>query len=64
MACHGERGKGSGDIPLIAGIPESLFIQKLMDFRHDKVDSTVMGRIAKGYPEADLTLVARYFSRM
>ena len=60
-ACHGDRGRGSGEIPGISGLSESLFVQKMNDFRSDRSPSTVMNRIAKGYQDADFVNLARFF---
>lgn len=60
--CHGDRGRGSGEIPGISGLSESLFVQKMNDFRSDRSPSTVMNRIAKGYQDADFVNLARFFA--
>lgn len=62
--CHGNKGRSSGDIPPITGMSEQVFVKKMMDFRTDRITSTVMGRIAKGYLESDFVNLSRYFSKM
>ncbi|MGI9211974.1 MAG: c-type cytochrome [Methylococcaceae bacterium] len=62
-ACHGKYGDGSGDIPALSSLGESVFVQKMIDFRSDRTRSTVMGRIAKAYQDSDFLPLARLFSR-
>lgn len=62
-ACHGRNGVGSGEMPSISKLSESVFVQKMIDFRSDRTRSTVMGRIAKAYQDKDYHHLARLFSR-
>jgi len=62
-ACHGNRGQGSGEFPAISSLTDSVFIQKMADFKSDKTTATVMNRIAKGYQDTDFVNLARFFSR-
>lgn len=62
--CHGTNGKavaGSG-IGSLAGENKANMLQKLTDFRNGDRPSTIMQQIAKGYSEAQLTLIADYFA--
>ena len=62
--CHGTNGKavaGSGTGSL-AGENKANMLQKLTDFRNGDRPSTIMQQIAKGYSEAQLTLIANYFA--
>ena len=60
--CHGENGGGSDPIVKIAGLPKDLIIQKMKAFVNGDVPNTVMGRIAKGYTDAQIEALADYFS--
>ena len=61
--CHGTDGRQPGAIPAIAGRPAALLLEKLQQFRADKVsDATVMPRLVKGLTEEELSVVASYFA--
>ena len=61
--CHGTDGRQQSAIPAIAGRPEALLLDKLQQFRADKVaDATVMPRLIKGLTENELAVVAAYFA--
>ena len=62
--CHGTNGKavaGSG-MGSLAGENKANMLQNLTDFRNGDRPSTIMQQIAKGYSEAQLTLIADYFA--
>lgn len=62
--CHGTNGKavaGSG-MSSLAGENKANMLQKLTDFRNGDRPSTIMQQIAKGYSEAQLTLIVDYFA--
>lgn len=64
FACHGPGGDSSGDaIPSIAGLPEAYLLQVLRGYRYGGRFSTLMGRLVQGYTDAQLKLLADYFSR-
>ncbi|KPJ87280.1 MAG: sulfide dehydrogenase [Gammaproteobacteria bacterium SG8_11] len=62
--CHGTNGASVGPAsPTIAGISRDYFIQSMLDYQSGKRPSTIMQRIAKGYSEAEIELMAEYFSQ-
>lgn len=61
--CHGIDGKGRGDIPPIAGLPESSLAQALREFKSGRRPSTVMQRIAGAYSDSEIDELATHFSR-
>ena len=61
-ACHGTDGKSPGAIPSIHGKSAKFISQALTEFRSGVRASTVMGRHAKGYSDAEITLIADYFA--
>ncbi len=61
-ACHGLEGRGGEAIPTLAGQPASDLVAKLLDFRAQKGDATIMNRIARGYTDAEIQALAAYFS--
>lgn len=62
--CHGAAADGPGSIPAIAGQPAASIRAALEDFRSGKRASTVMGRLAKGYSDDDISLLAKYFAAL
>lgn len=60
--CHGTGGKSPGSIPTIAGKSAQFIEQSLKDFRSGKVNSTLMGRHAKGYTDEEIKLIAEFFA--
>ncbi len=61
-SCHGTGGKSAGDMPTIAGKSDKFIVNKLKSFRSGKLPSTVMGRIAKGFTDAEMAALATFFS--
>lgn len=63
FGCHGTDGLSAGPAtPIIAGINGEYFTEVMQGFQEGTVYSTVMGRIAKGYTEEEIKLLASYFS--
>ena len=60
--CHGPDGRSPGAIPAIAGKSADYIEQAMKDFRSGKRESTVMGRHARGYSDAEIKLIAGYFA--
>lgn len=62
--CHGTDGRyGQDSIPAIASKPAELLRLQLLSFKADKIpDTTVMNRLSKGFTDAELDALARYFS--
>jgi sulfide dehydrogenase cytochrome subunit len=60
--CHGTDGASRGPAtPTIASLSKEYFISSMQDLKSGARTSTVMGRIAKGYSEADIKAMADYF---
>lgn len=63
--CHGAEGKASGGaIPPLAGYPEKVMVQQLLDMKSGKRSTTVMGRHAKGYTDNEIRAIAKYLSTL
>lgn len=60
--CHGTDGASAGAMPSIKGKKKAFIKQSLLDFRDDKKKATVMNRIAKGYDDKQIDMLAEYFS--
>lgn len=61
--CHGPQGRSPGAIPGIAGHPFTVLKATLLAYKTDEIPgTTVMNRLAKGYSDAEIEAIARYFS--
>ena len=63
-SCHGTYGISPGSIPTIYGKSKEYIIETMKQLRNGESDSTVMGRIAKGYSDREIILIANYFSSL
>lgn len=62
-ACHGTDGRSVGGVPpSLAGRDRGELLQTMKDFRAGKRPATIMHQHAKGYTDAQLDLIAGYFS--
>ena len=62
--CHGTDGKSMGSIPSIHGLKADYFKKTMKDFKDGTRKGTIMGRIAKGYSEEDISLMAEHFANL
>lgn len=62
--CHGPDGMSVGTVPSLAGREAKFTEQQMQDFKSGKRPSTIMGRIAKGYNDAEIDAVAKYYSKI
>lgn len=62
--CHGVNGSSVGPAtPTIAGMSEDYFVESMEAYQSGERPSTIMGRIAKGYSEKEIKVMAKYFSK-
>jgi cytochrome subunit of sulfide dehydrogenase len=62
--CHGTHGASAGpSMPTLAGQSKALIVESMKDFKSGKRPSTVMGRLAKGYSDADYEAMGEFFSK-
>ncbi len=60
--CHGSNGISAGpSIPTIAGLSPTYLVKIMEDFKSDKVPSTIMGRISKGYTSKEIEQLGHYY---
>jgi cytochrome subunit of sulfide dehydrogenase len=64
VGCHGQAGAGKDRIPRIAGYDRELFLAQFAAFRNKQRPATIMDRVASGYTEAEIALLADYFSKL
>jgi len=60
--CHGTNGVSSGPAPTIAGLSAPYFTDVMKGYRSGDIRATIMTRIAKGYSDADLDAMAKFFA--
>jgi len=60
--CHGSDGISLGpSIPTIAGLSPTYLVKTLDKYKNDKIPSTIMGRIAKGYTHKEFEQLGQYY---
>ena len=61
--CHGTNGGSAGPVmPSLAGQSKEAIVEALKKFKSGERPSTVMGRLAKGYTEADFAVMGDFFA--
>jgi sulfide dehydrogenase cytochrome subunit len=61
--CHGTNGASAGDMmPIIGGLDKDYLQTVLLEYKSGERDSTIMGRIAKGYSETELKAIASFMA--
>jgi len=60
--CHGTNGASQGPAaPTIAGLSKDYFVETMQGFASGEIYSTIMGRIAKGYTDAEISQMADFY---
>ncbi len=62
VACHGTAGRAQAGGIALAGIKAGDFIVQMQAFKSGQRPATVMHQIAKGYGDAEIAALAKYFS--
>ena len=61
--CHGTNGASQGPAtPTIAGMSAAYFNDTMTQYKSGERKSTIMGRIAKGYTDEEIALMADWFA--
>lgn len=63
-SCHGPDGKSVGMMPKIYGKDAAYIQEQLLKYQKGEGNPTVMDRIAKGYTEEEIKLIAEYFGSL
>jgi cytochrome c553 len=62
-ACHGTNGQAQPGMTALAGVPQELIVQKMLDYKAGRMPAaTVMHQLAKGYSDEQITAIAGYFA--
>lgn len=64
LGCHGPDGRGGTGAAAIAGRDKADLVAILVAFRANERPGTIMGRIARGYTDAEIAAVAEHYSRI
>jgi sulfide dehydrogenase cytochrome subunit len=64
VGCHGPGGGGAGGVPALAGREAAELRALMAAFRGNERPATIMGRVARGYTEAEIAAMAEHFSRL
>ena len=64
LGCHGASGAGSAAIPGLSGRPAAELASAMRAFAAKERQGTIMGRIARGYTEAEITALAAHFAAL
>ncbi len=62
IGCHGPSGTGSELIPRIAGRLAGDITNQMRAFASNQRPGTIMGRITRGYTDAEIAAIAAYFA--
>ena len=62
--CHGTNGASAGpSMPALAGQSKISIVESMKGFKSGERPATVMGRLAKGYSDADFEAMGEFFSK-
>lgn len=62
--CHGTNGNSHGPAtPTIAGVSSEYFIEAMKGYKSGERPATIMDRIAKGYSDEEIKLMAGFFAK-
>lgn len=62
--CHGTNGQSSGPAsPTLAGMSKPVMVETMKGFKSGEINSTIMGRIAKGYSDEQFALMGEFFEK-
>ena len=64
FACHGPNGRSPGSMPSLSNYSAATMALTLKAFKSGARPSTVMGRQAKGYSDAEIDALANYFGNL
>jgi sulfide dehydrogenase cytochrome subunit len=62
--CHGTNGKAvdGSSVPSLAGMPQDYMVRQLKAFKSGERSATIMHQLSKGYSDAQIEQIARYFA--
>ncbi len=64
MACHGPEGESLGSIPSLKGLSYDQIKDSLLAFKMRQRQGVIMNRIASGYSDGQMHILANYFAHL
>jgi len=64
LGCHGPNGGGIASMAVLAGRDRAELAGLMRAFRANERPGTIMGRISRGYTDAEIDAVAAHFAAM
>lgn len=62
--CHGAAGQGANGVPAIQRTKtRAEFAAAMQEFRENRRENTIMGRVARGYTPDEIAALAAHFAR-
>ena len=61
-ACHGTNGQAQPGMVTLAGMPQAVIVQKMLDYKAGRLPATLMHQLAKGYADDEINAIAAYFA--
>lgn len=62
-ACHGTNGHAQPGMISLAGVPQEVTVQKMLDYKAGRMPAaTIMHQLAKGYSDEQIVAIAAYFA--
>ena len=61
VVCHGPGGESRGHTPAIHEMSAKVIGARMQDFKNDRRANTIMAKIAKGYTDKQIDVLANYF---
>ncbi len=62
-ACHGTNGQAQPGMISLAGVPQEVIAQKMLDFKAGRLPAaTIMHQLAKGYTDDEINAIAAHFA--
>jgi len=61
-ACHGTHGQAQPGMVTLAGMPQAVIVQKMLDYKAGRLPATLMHQLAKGYTDDEINAIAAYFA--
>jgi len=63
LGCHGQNGAGAAGVPGLTGRSADELRTLMIAFRANERPGTIMGRIARGYSDAEIVAASQHFAR-
>ena len=62
--CHGPDGHSADAVPALMRGQKEFVVRQMLDFKADRRPATIMNRVAKGYSDQQIVVIADYLASM